>query len=403
MSFFNFNKKKEKISLLFELRGDAVASSIIKTHTNDKPEVLYFNKRVIALREKINPERYTQIIIKELDKLAEETYKVGILKILKISDKNNQISEIHVILSSPWVLSQIKDIKIKKDKYFEINQDLLSNVIMNEEHSLILPEIFEKKEVKQEAIIKIIEEKIIQSKLNGYKINSIFQKRTNNLDINLFISISNNLFIENIKKTIRKLFIKKPVYLHSFALVGFSVIRNIMPQISNFIFIDIGAEVTEVCFITDDAIYKVFTYPFGKNSIIRKVAEETKTTYDTALAFINMQNDGKSEEKTMLLNENAFDKSVSDWINGLYKIFISPISRESFSREIFLFADNEITNLIGKKIKEDGLKSFNIINNDFNITLINNKKISSFISEKKSFEEDAILKVCSIFLNNLNH
>jgi hypothetical protein len=397
MSFLNFNKKKHKISLLFEVRGDVVSSSIIKTHPLNKPEIIYSKKRIVAIREKIDSKKYTKIILKELDKLVEETYKVGILKIL---NGNNDISDVHVVLSSPWVLSQSKDIKIKKDKTFEINQDLLSKVISEEECHLSSPTGLNLEENNN---IKIIEEKIIQSKLNGYKVNSIFHKKTKDLELNLFLSVSNNYFIEDIKKIISKTFIQKPVFFHSFMLLAFSMVRDIMPHNNNFVFIEMGAEITDVCLVNDDTVYKIYTYPSGKNNIVRKVAEKTNNTYDTALALINMRCNGKCEEKAVEENEKAFDESVSEWTDGLYKIFTSLTSRGGISRDIFLFIDDDLVNLIGKKIKANKLKSFNMINNDFNINFINDNKLNNLVNKENYLKNDSSLKICSAFLNKLRN
>ena len=398
MSLFNFNKKKEKISLLIEIRGDVVSSSIIKTHTQNKPEVLYLKKRTVSIREKVDSKKYTETMMKELDKLIDETYKVGILKAL---DKGDEISDIHIVLSSPWLLSQSKDIKIKKDKVFEINQDLLSKIIGSEECDL---SFLEKGNVRKDDVnnnIKIIEEKIVQAKLNGYKVNSIIHKKVNSLELNIFISVSNYFFIEDIKKIIGKTFIKKPIFFHSFVLLGFSTIRDIMPDNNDFIFIEIGAEVTDVCFINDDAVYKTYTYPSGKNEIIRKVAKDTGNTYDSVLALLKMQCNGKCDEKVIEKNEKAFSKSISEWSDGLYKIFTSLTSRGSIPKDIFLFIDDELVHLIGQKIKENKLNDFSMINNDFNINFINDNKLNSFINKENFLKNDSTLKICTVFLNKL--
>jgi len=401
MSFFDFNKKKKKISLLFELRGDAVASSIIKTHIQEKPEILYSNKRTVTNREKIDPKKYAQILMKELDKLVEETYKVGILKILKVLDKNIEISDVHVVLSSPWVLSQSKNIRIKKNKGFQINREFLQNILLNEENNLSSPEIFYKKDDRRDDNILLIEEKIVQSKLNGYKVHSIFEKFVTCLELNLFLSVSNYFFIENIKKVISKTFIRKPIFFHSFVLAGFSVIRDIVPHNNDYIFVDIGAEVTDICFVNDSAIHSVYTYPFGKNNIVRKIVEKTKNTYDTVISLINMQCDNKCDERALTINEKALDESVSDWASGLYKIFTSLTSKGGIPRDIILLIDDKLANIIGKKIKTNKLKSFKMINNDFNVNFINDNKFNNLVNKNKFFEDDFTLKICTIYLDKL--
>ena len=75
-------------------------------------------------------------------------------------------------------------VKILKDKSFEINNSLIEKIISNEED-------LEKREVeKVNGMLdwKVLEEKITQSRINGYKTDIILGKKAKDLEVELFIS-----------------------------------------------------------------------------------------------------------------------------------------------------------------------------------------------------------------------
>ena len=401
MSFFYFSKKNtQKFSLLFDIRGDSVVSAIVKTSSTDKPEIIYSNNIPVVMREEVDPERYTGFILKGLGACVDDAYKNGVVKTLKTLDKSAKIEDIHIILSSPWVLSQSKDITIKKDKDFRIDQNLLKKVLLDEESDISSSDIFSQKESGKKNGTEVIEEKIIQSKINGYKIDSIFQKSANELNLNLLISASNTSFIKSVKTAIGKMFGQNKISFHSFLLCGFSVIRDIYPHKNDFIFVDISAETTDVCVVTDDVIHKIYSYTLGKNDIIRKISEKTGNPYDMVVSLLNLQCNGNCDEKLVGRNETALTEVILEWTVELYKIFDTVISRNNIPKDIFFSVDDDIINIIGKKMQVYKT-AHSILNNDFIINLINDGAFNNYINKGKTIVRDARLKECALFLNKL--
>lgn len=401
MSFFSFSKKnKQKYSLLFDIRGDSVVSAIVKISGTESPEIIYSNNIPVVMREEIDTQRYTAFIMKGLGASVDDVYKNGVVKTLKTLDKGAKIEDIHIILSSPWVLSQSKDIVIKKDKEFKIDQNLLKKIIQSEETSVLTSDIFSTKESDKKIGTEVIEEKIIQSRLNGYKVNSVFQKSVSELELNLLVSVSNTSFIKDMKTSIGKIFGQNKIFFHSFLLCGFSVIRDIYPYKNDFIFIDVGAETTDVCVVTDDVIHKIYSYSLGKNDIIRKISEKTGNPYDMAVSLLNMQCSGNCDEKQIGRNETALNEVILEWTEELYRIFDTLISRNNIPKDIFFSIDDDIINIIGKKMQAYKTAG-SILNNDFVINLINDGAFNNFVNKGKIPVNDARLKECVFFLNKL--
>jgi hypothetical protein len=406
MSLFSFNSNKTEKVLLFDLKSESLSCSIVNFSTQEKPEILFYEKIEFGDAIKFGIKKYLSSMFDAFDQVSLSMRK-KYLSPSGIFKKEYKVDNIHINISSPWILSQSKYFKVKKDKAFTITEDFVNQIKQTEGKDVFDSSLPKDKKVKDK--FKVFEESIVQTKLNGYKIENVIKKSVNSFEVNVFLSIIQNDILEKILGSISKNIITDEYIMHSFILSGFSFVRDAYPVKNDFVLLDIGGETTEICVAQDDSVEKVLTFPFGKRVIINKISESLKVPQNIASSLINMKCHGNCDEKTASQVEISVNLAIKEWTNNLFEIFKEISPNGNIPKDIFIIADDEITGIVGKKIKESKLKGPGITDNDFNISILDDRKFVSFFKKQEIFTNDvhlrlAIILIDKIFKNkNLSH
>ena len=195
-------------------------------------------------------------MLKAFDSALQDIQKQGLSHLNFTGWRNHGIRNVFYALSSPWCVSQTKIIKIKKDKPFEISIDSIEGVISGEEKKFLSGDSTESS--------KIIEKKIIEAKLNGYKMTEIYGKKAKDIELAFFVTLAPEYVLKEVKDAGRKYFNFRSSNFHSFALSSFSAIREIYSDKENFMFIDVHGELTDLSVIKDSVLVENFSFPEGK-------------------------------------------------------------------------------------------------------------------------------------------
>ncbi len=403
MSLFSFNSSKIEKILLFDLKSESLCCSMVSFSKSEKPEILFYEKIEFGGSVKYGIKKYFSLMVDAFDKLS-FTVRRRYLSPSGLFKKMYKVDTICINVSSPWILSKCKSLKVKKDKPFTIDEGFLSDVRTIEGQDVLKSSL--PQEYKDKANFKIFEEYIIQTKLNGYKIEDIKNKIVSSFEANLFISIIQNDTLQKIVSSINKNIVSDKTIFHSFILSAFSYVRDAYPAQNDFVFLDIGAEVTEVCVAKDDAVEKIFTFPFGKSAIVKKISGDLKIPEEMALSLINMKCRGNCDVKTTEQVTTSMDIAINEWTNNLIEIFREVSPKGDIPKDVFIVSDDEISSIISKKIKESKLHGLNIVDNDFKITVLDNRKFIPIIKKQEISTDDVHQKLAIIlidkFLKNKN-
>jgi hypothetical protein len=177
MSFFSL-KNNPAVSLIFDVRDYAISIAAIKLKEDGKPEMILCKRFEIKNTDTTDYAKYTDSMIKTLDNGI-----IAIRKSLARMGNLDKIKDYHFFIGSPWSVSESKKIKIVKDRPFEVTKEIIERIVNDEE--LATEQGLSK---KNNANWKLLEEKIIQFKLNGYKVEKIFDKKITELEAEVFVS-----------------------------------------------------------------------------------------------------------------------------------------------------------------------------------------------------------------------
>ena len=335
---FSFLKNKTSMSFVFDIRDASVSLAVVRFVKNKKPEIILCQNFEFEYQNSRDHKKYLSSMIKTLDK-AIVSVRRGLVKI----GNKGKIGTHYFFIGSPWSISQAKTIKIIKDKPFEINSSILEKIFVGEEVEM---EKTLKKENKESDWV-ILEEKIIQSKLNGYKVNCIFDKKSPNLEIELFVSfipneIKNKLlsFVdEKNGKNIKR-------QNNSCILSSYSFFRDLYTNKNDFIYTDIGKLTTDVYVVRDDTIFAISSIPFGEENIIQTSLSKTNLSKEIFMSYLSIGIDNKFDLKSHNNGEDLLKTGFDLWENKL-KDSLSQICSEMNIPEImFIIANSLVSKML---------------------------------------------------------
>jgi len=133
---FNFSKKskiKEGVVAVFDIRSASVGGSLILLRENKIPKILYTTRKQIPFKEKLNIKLFTSSMIRTLNYVVDDIEKRGVVHLNFRTLSNKEIKEAFCFFSSPWYISQIQVVKIKKQKPFYLTDEIIHSLVQKEQ------------------------------------------------------------------------------------------------------------------------------------------------------------------------------------------------------------------------------------------------------------------------------
>jgi hypothetical protein len=391
---FSFFKNKPSLSFIFDIRDTSISIAVARFERDKMPEMVICQNFDLKYQDSQNHKVYLSSMLKTLD-----TASLSIRKKLVKMGNTEKIGKHYFFIGSPWSVSQSKTIKIIKDKPFEINNNILKKIIVGEE--LAVEKLLEEETL--EPNWKVLEEKIIQSKLNGYKIDDIFGKRASSLAIELLVS-----FIPSEIENKLSSYINEKVGKHierqsnSSIMSSYTLLRDLYFDKNDFIYVDLGKLVTDVYVVRDDIIFGIASIPFGEENIIQASLAKTNLSRDIFLSNINIGYDNKSNLSSHSNIEDLLKSGFDLWESKL-KSSLSKICTEmNIPNNMFFIKNSVVSSILIKKLSDKANNAqFEILGTKMEISLIFESVLNSLVLNASTFLNEPYIKMDLVFLDKI--
>ncbi len=377
-SFLNFKKTKENYSLVFTIGSGSVSGGIVKFTEEAGVDMIYYDKEIIPFQQDISIMKHLELMKSSLTSLTQNIQSVG-LKRVEMKDKKKQVllEKVFYVFSSPWSISQTKTVRVKEAKPFKVTKDYLDKIV-DEQEKILRGDILKSD--------KIVEKKIIQIKVNGYVVDSVYDRKVLDLEISIFFSIVPNDILQLVDQAISKTFNIKEIWCHSALLSVFSAIRDFFPKKDDFIYIDISEEITDISIVKDSVMISSASIPLGCNYFIRELAKKMNISEEIADSMIRMH--------CLKHNDELGNLKFAVAIEGVSKVWLSKVSETLdllkekiyIPEQVFLIADNDLFSFLKNRLEEK----------DLEVLSVDYKNIKS-----QKIKNNLIYRLVLMFLDNL--
>ncbi|MEK7182203.1 MAG: cell division protein FtsA, partial [Patescibacteria group bacterium] len=373
-----------------------VAVVSVCSDPNIVPEILYTNRKEIKYYGGLNSRRFLFSMINAFEEALTDLQK----NFISISKNIINIKETHCFFSSLWHISQTRVLTNENGKDTKIIKSLINRIVEKES------KIFETSTLKGDIDIsaediQIIEKKIMQIKLNGYETSEPYSKMAKTLEINFFISAVSKKVIKILEESFFRFFNNKIIQYHTFINTAFVTLRDINPTINDYLFLDISGEITEIAIIKNGVLFDSISFPFGKNSIVRKLSEALGTNKEEAISRASLY---KSNDSIKIAN-SKISKIIENLMKEWHKLFDISIkqllSNIALPQGVFFMSDDDVSQLVGDFIKLYKFDNIDTFEKLVNVKFIDNEIFEEYVKYNNQGEKDQFLSLETIFLKKM--
>jgi len=345
--FFS-NKKDGERSIILDIQSGLVRGAIILKKENEPVLVTSLVTKSISSKTNIkNAEHLSKRTLKLISEVVEHlTRDIG----------PNKVNRIEYILSSPWVFSKLKTIKLNYEKEVNVDQSSFDQIVNDEV-----------KNNESKTDTRLIEQKVFEIRLNGYPVTSIKNKKIHSLEVSIATSFSSDKFLYNVNNTVKKFIDCKNDTLHSGLLLQYTALRNILIDRNEFMYIHVHSELTDLIIVKDGLCKYIASLPFGIQTLLRKVSAGTSETIESSDSVLSLYQGGKLNVSEQARMKGIVDPMMSQW---------STLIIDSF-KEIFDITNLPKTLILSAHSHFDLFKDALVFKNNFNYDVVSYDSIET--------------------------
>lgn len=400
MSLFSFlRRSEEEVTMLIDIGSGSITVGLV-SFTKAVPEFLYCVRNSFPINERSDRAKLLNSMSTLLDSVLAKTVKQG-LKTDK-SQKTRKINKVVISFSTPWHLFKSKKVQISENEMFVVNKTLLKK-ILDKEEDLFRKEYVDADNKNEKLDWTIIEKSIIHTKINGYFLEDSIGKKAKMIDVFVYLSAIERKVKEKILSIVSKHthINKENILPYTFPLVFFSTIRDNFSPDSDFFLMNITSESTEISLVEDNVMTANYSFPLGRDLIIRLIAKKSKVSSEIAESILRMYLSSKLEPKMSLLVEKVLIDIEAEWsvyiedaIHSLCHDLVTP-------KRIFITANQDVASIFINFLKMKKVDSTSNFRKNLEITLVDTGYLANHYKRNSKVEPDEFIVILSDFYKNL--
>ena len=373
LPFFS-NKNRETKSIVLDIQSGLVRGALVEHLEDGQKNITSVITRSISSKTHImNAEHLTKRVLKLISEVVEQITK---------ETGNHKISKIDYILSSPWIFNELKTSIVKYDKETSISSKTVSDLI----------EAQQKKDSNNTDIIQI-EQKIFDIKLNGYTATTFDGKSVHSLEISFSKSYSSKVFLDKVYSTVDKYIHSKKHTLNSALFLQYTAMRELISDKSEYIYIHIHDELTDVVIVKDGLCKHMASFPFGIQTLLRKISSSTKNSIEMSDSILSLYQGKKLDGAEQVKIEKIIKSLLQAWSNLFTQSFEKTFEVTSVPRTVYLSSHSHF----------DIFKEALIYQNEFNFNIVPYDSVDAgnSITFKKGVDQSNMIKIYTLALEKI--
>jgi len=397
-----FSKKKQEgeIVLIFDIGSASVGAALAFLKPSGVPKVLYSTRRQMVFQKKLNFTRFTSSMLTTLEQTIRDVERHGLPHLTFTKRGGGSVSRILCSYASPWYISQVKVLTLKKDRPFIISEEVVDALIKKEEERI-------KKSKGRGEIEKSggdalsIERQVINITIEGYNVGNPYGKRVNEATMTVALTMISRELRDKVSALLNRNIATDDILHHSFSLIGFSVVRDFENTPPDFLFIDVSGEVTDISLVKNDTLLETVSFPRGKHFVLRHIAEGTHTSPEEASTLIRMYLEGSSNADTTLGFETHVALVQKEWADAFGKALDGLSSDMAIPHVVYLTADIDMAGLFSRFIKENKAHQDMFTGGTFAVTELRGSHVAPYVTFRGGVVTDSFLALEAVYFNKI--
>jgi hypothetical protein len=395
--------KKNNIShfsIIFDIGSSTVGGALVIFAENTDPCVLYTKRIKMAYQQELNFSRFLEGMVVTLSLVVDDIVKNGYELLNKVGSHPSRVQDIFCVFSSPWYISQTKTIILNEDKPYIVTQHFIDDLIKRSVEQFKTSEKA-KESIQIENNAEIIEQRIVEIKLNGYETSNPYGKLASKVELSFYTSMISKDVKSKVSKVITESLHERSIQYHSFALSMYSAIRDSQPDVSDYLIFDFGGEVTDVSIVRVGILVQVVSIPFGSNLLVRKLVSMLNTVPEEVVSKLTLYLKNELHESKSAMFEKALLDIETEW-NKLTGGILKGLSTESpLPQRIFHTMSDDLSKLFVIFMKKDNFRAEAMVSEKFNLTALESESLNLFCTFAPQSNRDLFLGMEAVFFEKI--
>jgi len=357
---FSFGAKSNTVAI-FDIGSGSVGVCLAKISTNKEPDTkptILFSKRVYM---KVEDELNFPLFLDTMLKTVAEASALLVASGLPVPQS------VHCFLHTPWYVSHSRTVHTEKNVPFTITNAFIQQTIQTE------IDLFQKTEFNNYRPyhdMNIVEQYATSARINGYSIENPVGKKGVTFDISIYISLTPQKIINDIKLSIEKNInmSDRNIHFHSNICATYGLIRDMFIDLPNYLLVDVGGEITDLAVIKNNVLMHSASFPSGQNTLIRSIMQGYTYNQTEAFALLRSVLMGHADTATTTKVEELIAPVRTEWLKDFQSLLVSLSNNVSLPHNVFLVSESDLTLWYTDCVKREEFNQYMLTEKKFSVT-----------------------------------
>lgn len=393
MSLFKRAGTHKEVVCIIDVGSASVGAALVAFSDTSVPEVLFTTRKSLPISEHPHSDRLLASTSTLLKEALASVEKEGIPRLHALNIQKKGIEHILCVLASPWYVSQTKVFRVERKTPVTFSRAFVDDLLLRERQTVETNLKDSSYAEHFDRHLELLEQKVIQMKLNGYETANPYNKKTNNIEVSVFSSFVSKKIIQKFADILSHSFSREQIAFHTFGLASYSAVVDLFSEAGNFLLADITGEVTDLSVIKEGAIFESVSFPSGRNFLVRKIMKKLNTNAEVALSYLRMRAEKKIEPKIAVKIDEAIEDVKAEWL-----IYLDESLRELeqggvLPKKIFITVDDDVADVFLEFLKSSSTA--------FSTLLLDDKQLSHPARHEKGVLPDPFIVLEALFFRKL--
>ncbi len=291
---FGLGKQREGVlyGALFDIGSESIGIAIVVSEKKEiQPKILFSHRVDIRVSKTASGFEEHMRRMKEALFSASLILSRDGIEALKAHDAHGRVGKLLVTVSAPWSHTISRSVSYEGETDLKVTRDLIDDLIGSAETE-IKKQIDETKEGMNFPSL-IVERSTIDVRINDYSVHQPIGLRGSNISLVHVTGLIPEDILHAVTEVEEKVFPHTALQSHTFMLVLYCVLRDVLKEATALTVIHVTGESTELGIIENETLVETIAFPCGLNTIVRGLMDNDRMTGSEITSLLVLHSKGE--------------------------------------------------------------------------------------------------------------
>jgi hypothetical protein len=303
-----------------------------------------------------------------------------------------------VTLSPAWYAYELHKILYERNTPFMVNKSLVKDLQKKE-----LRNFLTKQHESHGDDFKLLESVVLDTKVNGYQTENPIGKRAKNLYMSMYLSVTPQSLVSTIKDVIGSVFHQEDITFQTSSLVTYVTSRDYFVKENDYIFVDVGGELTDIAVVKDHVFVASLSFPLGNQFFYAQISKALNTSMYEARSLIASHKKGALSKQESARMKKVLAEVLDSYEKHIHMALAKLREEYKLPDTIYTTGYGVLTKDVDDLLRAESIGQHNAIEKPFIVKPLAAEKIHSRLKYQKDVQRDLFIAMSALYLNHITY